>query len=174
MVPGGIAVSAGVLGRRNHPDKCAPKADGCLTAGNRDKEARMTQLASERWEQIANSGEFDLLDDLLTDDVVFESPIVHTPQLGRAITRAYLIAAVQVLKSPQSRFVNRWFGERSAVLELETEIDGVKINAVDIISWNLEGRINRFKVMVRPLKAINALHQAMGRQLATSGATSSV
>ena len=130
----------------------------------------MTQLASERWEQIAESADFDLLDDLLADDVVFESPIVHTPQVGHAITKAYLVAAVQVLKSPESRFVNRWFGEQSAVLELETRIDGVTINGVDIISWNSEGRINHFKVMIRPLKAINALHQAMGRQLATSGA----
>lgn len=132
----------------------------------------MTQLASERWEHIAESGEFDLLDDLLADDVVFYSPIVHTPQVGRAITKAYLIAAVKVLKSPQSLFVNRWFGEQSAVLELETEIDGLTVNVVDIIGWNSEGRINRFKVMVRPLKAINALHRAMGRQLATSGARS--
>jgi hypothetical protein len=130
----------------------------------------MTQLASERWEQIAEGADFDLLDDLLADDVVFESPIVHTPQVGRAITKAYLIAAVRVLKRPESSFVNRWFGEQSAVLELETRIDGVTINGVDIISWNSEGRINHFKVMIRPLKAINALHKAMGRQLATSGA----
>jgi hypothetical protein len=132
----------------------------------------MTRLPSERWEHIAESGDFDLLDQLLADDVVFESPIVHTPQVGRAITKAYLVAAVQVLKSPESRFVNRWFGEQSAVLELETRIDGLTINAVDIIGWNAEGRINHFKVMVRPLKAINALHQAMGRQLAASGAKS--
>jgi SnoaL-like protein len=132
----------------------------------------MTQLASDRWEHIAENADFDLLDDLLADDVVFHSPIVHTPQVGRAITKAYLIAAVKVLRSPQSRFVNRWLGEQSAVLEFETEIDGLTVNAVDIIGWNSEGRINRFKVMVRPLKAINALHQAMGRQLATSGAPS--
>lgn len=132
----------------------------------------MTQIASERWEHIAETGDFDLLDELLADDVVFYSPIVHTPQIGRAITKAYLIAAVQVLIGPQSRFVNRWFAERSAVLELESQIDGVFVNAVDIISWNPEGRITHFKVMVRPLKAINALHQAMGRQLAANGAKS--
>src|SRR5262245_23275894 len=129
-------------------------------------------LAIERWESVASKRDFALLDQLLADDVVFESPIVHTPQVGRAITTRYLIGAVQVLGGPEARFVRQWFAEQSAVLELETEIDGVKINAVDIISWNSEDRINHFKVMVRPLKAINAVHQAMGRQLATSGATS--
>jgi SnoaL-like domain len=128
----------------------------------------MTVRPSERWEQIAESGDFDRLDELLADDVVFESPVVHTPQLGRAITKTYLIAAVRVLKTPNFRWVNRWFAEHSAVLELVTEIDGVIINAVDIIEWNAQGRITHFKVMVRPLKAINALHQAMGRQLAAS------
>ena len=134
----------------------------------------MTQRPSELWEHIAKSGDFDLLDQLLADDVVFESPIVHTPQVGRAVTKAYLGAAVQVLNGPEFRWVDRWFGEQSAVLELETRIDGLTVNGVDIISWNSESRITRFKVMIRPLKAINALHQAMGRQLAKSGAISSV
>lgn len=126
----------------------------------------MTPLASERWEQIAESGDFGLLDQLLADDVVFESPIVHTPQVGRAITKAYLVAAVHVLKGPEFRWVNRWFGEQSAVLELETRIDGLTVNGVDIIKWNSEGRINHFKVMVRPLKAVNLLHRLMGEHLA--------
>src|SRR6516162_9580936 len=121
----------------------------------------MIPQAIERWEQIAASGDFEQLDDLLASDVIFESPVVHTPQVGRAITKAYLVAAVKVLGGPESRFVNRWFGEQSAVLELVTRIDGLTINAVDIIGWNSEGRITHFKVMVRPLKAINALHQAM-------------
>ena len=125
-------------------------------------------LAIERWESVASKRDFALLDQLLADDVDFESPIVHTPQVGRAITTRYLIGAVQVLGGPQARFVRRWFAEESAVLELETEIDGVKINAVDIISWNSEDQINHFKVMVRPLKAINVLHQAMDQLLAAS------
>jgi hypothetical protein len=132
----------------------------------------MTLLPSERWEKIAESRDFDSLDQLLADDMVFESPIVHTPQLGRAITKRYLIAAVHVLNSPEFRWVYRWFAEQAAVLEFETLIDGLTINGVDIIGWNSEARINRFKVMVRPLKAINALHQAMARELAASGATS--
>jgi len=73
-----------------------------------------------------------------------------------------------VLGGPQARFVRRWFAEDSAVLEIETEIDGVKINAVDIIGWNSKDQINHFKVMVRPLKAINVLHQAMAQILAAT------
>jgi hypothetical protein len=139
----------------------------------KDRETEMTLLTSERWEQIAKSRDFDLLDDLLADDIVFESPIVHTPQVGRRIAKMYLIGAVQVLGGPEARFIGRWFAERSAVLELETRVDGLVVNAVDIIRWNSEGRINHFKVMVRPLKAINALHQLMGKQLAAAGAAAS-
>jgi hypothetical protein len=132
----------------------------------------MTPPAIERWEHVAKSRDLELLDRLLADDVVFESPVVHTPQVGRAITRAYLVAALQVLNSAEFRYVGRWFGEQSAVLEFETRIDGLMVNGIDIISWNSDDRINRFKVMIRPLKAINAVHQAMGRQLAASGAKS--
>ena len=123
----------------------------------------------ERWEHVVKSRDLDLLDQLLADDVVFESPVVHTPQVGRAITRAYLSAALQVLNSPEFRYIRCWLGEQSAVLEFETRLAGLTINGVDIINWNSEDRINCFKVMIRPLKAINAVHQAMGQQLAASG-----
>jgi hypothetical protein len=129
----------------------------------------MTPLAIERWEHVVKSRDLDLLDQLLADDVVFESPVVHSPQVGRAITKAYLVAALQVLVSPEFRYVGYWLGEQSAVLKFETRLAGLTINGVDIIGWNSEDRINRFKVMIRPLKAINAVHQAMGQQLAASG-----
>jgi hypothetical protein len=92
----------------------------------------------ERWEHVVKSRDLDLLDQLLADDVVFESPVVHTPQVGRAITRAYLSAALQVLNSPEFRYIRRWLGEQSAVLEFETRLAGLTINGVDII--NLEFR----------------------------------
>lgn len=126
----------------------------------------MLPVAIERWEYIAKTGDFEPLKELLASDVVFESPIVHTPQIGRDLTRKYLIGAVRALRGPDSQFIHRWIDGHSAVLELEAQIEGVKINAVDIISWNADDRINHFKVMVRPLKAINVLHQAMGQMLA--------
>jgi len=117
------------------------------------------------WHAVVQQRDMALLATLLADDVVFHSPVVHTPQRGRAITTLYLQAAMQVLNTPAFHYVRRITGPRDALLEFVTEIDGVQINGVDLIHWNDEGRIVDFKVMVRPLKAINALHQKMGELL---------
>ena len=123
----------------------------------------------ERWHAIAESRDVHGLGELLADDAVFESPVVHTPQVGKAITQKYLTAAMHVLNNGSFTYVNEWYGETSAVLEFQCNCDGVLINGVDIIHWNAEGKISRFKVMVRPLKAINALHEMMGKMLQRAG-----
>lgn len=82
-----------------------------------------------------------LLDALLDDDVVFESPVVHTPQAGKAVTTGYLRAAAAVLGNATFRYLNEWRADRSAVLEFACEIDGIVINGIDIITWNAAGRI---------------------------------
>ena len=126
----------------------------------------MYPKAIERWREIAKSRDAAGLDELLADDVVFTSPVVHTPQRGKAITTKYLAAATMVLGGENFRYIGQWLAKDSAVLEFVTRVDGVEIDGVDIIGWNAEGRIDCFKVMVRPLKAINALHQMMGAKLA--------
>jgi hypothetical protein len=103
--------------------------------------------------------------DLLHPDAVFESPVVHTPQRGRDIAFKYLSSAEKVLGGPGFAYVGEWRGDGSAVLEFEKEIEGIRINGVDIITFADDGRITHFKVMVRPLKAINLLHRLMGEQL---------
>lgn len=102
---------------------------------------------------------------LLAEDVTFLSPVVHTPQRGREITTAYLLAAEQVLGNEHFRYVREIDGGDTAVLEFTTVIDGIEINGIDMITWNDEGKIIEFKVMVRPLKAINTVHAAMGKML---------
>jgi len=100
-------------------------------------------------------------------DAVFESPVVHTPQRGREITFKYLASAGKVLGGPGFKYVGEWRGDNGAVLEFENEIEGIRINGVDIITFSDDGKlITHFKVMVRPLKAINLLHRLMGEQLA--------
>lgn len=124
--------------------------------------------AIAKWHAYMESGDPQVLSALLDDDVVFESPVVYTPQRGKEITFKYLMAAAKVLGGPEFTYLNEWKADDSDILEFQTRIDGISINGVDMIWWNAAGRIIRFKVMVRPLKAINLLHQMMGAQL-TSG-----
>jgi len=119
----------------------------------------------ERWHAIVRSRDARDLNNLLADDVVFESPVVHTPQLGKAITIKYLAAAMQVLNNDSFSYLNQWFNPNSAVLEFQSTCDGIVVNGVDMITWNAAGQITHFKVMVRPLKAINKLHEMMGQML---------
>ena len=122
-----------------------------------------------RWHQIARAKDTAGLDAILADDAVFESPVVHTPQLGKAITFKYLHAALHVLNNDSFTYLNQWHSERSAVLEFQSTIEGIVVNGVDIIRWNDAGLITHFKVMVRPLKAVNKLHEMMGRMLRPAG-----
>ncbi len=117
------------------------------------------------WHDVVTSRSTDQLSALLADDVVFHSPVVHTPQRGKAITTLYLTGAMHVLNNATFRYVREIRGERDALLEFVTEVDGLTINGVDLIRWDDAGRIVDFKVMVRPLKAIHLLHQKMGEML---------
>ena len=121
--------------------------------------------AIARWHQLVAARDLSGLEDLLADEVIFQSPAVHTPQVGKAVTRRYLEAAQHVLMNDSFRYVGEWFGETSAVLEFETMIDGLQLNGVDMIHWDESDRIVRFKVMVRPFKALQALIPLMARQL---------
>ena len=117
------------------------------------------------WHELLRQRNAAGLDGLLADDAVFHSPVVHTPQQGKAITRAYLAAAFQVFGNPSFRYVREIVGAHDAVLEFVTEIDGITVNGVDLIRWNDAGKIVDFKVMLRPLKAVNLIHQKMGEML---------
>ena len=108
----------------------------------------------------------DALGAILHDDVVFQSPIVHTPQRGKAITMMYLGAAGQTLGGDDFRYVRIFDCGDKAVLEFETEMDGVHVNGIDMIEWDEAGLITDFKVMVRPLKAIETVHASMKAMLA--------
>jgi SnoaL-like domain len=126
----------------------------------------MIMTALDKWYDYVKSHDRATLWDVLHPDAVFESPVVHTPQRGRDVMFKYLSSAVKVLGGPSFAFVGEWRSDTGAVAEFEGEIDGVRINGVDIITVGDDGRITRFKVMVRPLQAVNLLHRFMGEQLA--------
>lgn len=127
------------------------------------------QDAIKTWHQIVQSRNPKLLSALLAEEVVFHSPVVHTPQVGKAITTQYLAAALQVFGHESFRYVRELVSERDAVLEFQLELDGISINGVDMIRCNDEGSIIEFKVMLRPLKGVNLIHQKMGEMLLRLG-----
>lgn len=106
-----------------------------------------------------------LLSDLLADDAVFHSPVVHTPQVGKPIVMAYLVAASHTLGNDSFHYVRELVDGDEMMLEFVTVMDGITVNGVDIIRFNEDGKISDFKVMVRPLKAINKVWEMMAAQL---------
>ncbi len=129
----------------------------------------MTNPGLERWHSYIKAPDKKTLWEMLHPDAVFESPVVHTPQRGRDIVFKYLASADKVLGGAGFAYVGEWQAANSVVLEFTNVIDGIAIDGIDMITWNDEGLITHFKVMVRPLKAVNMLHRMMGEMLAQAG-----
>ena len=122
-----------------------------------------------RWHDIVRSGDPSGLAEILAEDCVFWSPVVHRPQAGRDLTQLYLTGAMSVFND-SFRYVKEVEAAPHAVLEFVCDFDGITINGVDIITVNPEGLIIEFKVMVRPLKGVNLLHAKMAAMLETLSA----
>jgi len=112
------------------------------------------------WHHYTQTRDFSSLDEFLHNDVVFYSPVVFTPQKGKKITSAYLTAASQSLAN-EFTYVKEIVTERYVVLEFECKIDGKYVNGIDLMTFDEEGKCTEFRVMVRPLQAVNAIHQSM-------------
>jgi ketosteroid isomerase-like protein len=125
----------------------------------------MSDNPLERWHQIVMAQDIAALDDFLADEVVFHSPILHTPQRGKQLVTRYLSAALRVFFNPSVRVLRKIVVSSDGMFEFETQIDGITVNVVDIMSWDDAGRIVEFKVLVRPLKAIQLTQQRMAAML---------
>ncbi len=122
----------------------------------------------QRWIEIIETGRTDELHDLLSEDAVFYSPAVFTPQQGRAKAVTYLAAAAKLFADTGFQYVERWYAERSAVLEFVADVKGIHVNGIDMIHWNDDGKITSVKVMLRPIKALQAVIPEMGKLLQRS------
>jgi hypothetical protein len=129
------------------------------------------ELGRQKWHDYFSGGkDGDKLLALLADDAVFHSPVVHTPQAGKAKVFAYLDAAGHVLgDEPSFTYVREIVDGDHLMMEFTALIDGIHINGIDLITFNDEGLVKDFKVMVRPLKAVNMLWEKMGAQLSKAG-----
>ncbi len=119
----------------------------------------------QQWHTVVETKNVDLLDDILADDAKLYSPVVHTVQEGKQITKMYLMGAAMTLGNDSFKYVREVYDDGFALLEFETELNGIFVNGIDMISWNSENKITDFKVMIRPLKAVNAVHQVMKEAL---------
>ena len=115
----------------------------------------------ENWHQLIKTGDPEQLNDLLADEVVFHSPVMHKPQAGKPLVKMYLTAAFHVLLPNQFKYLRQVLDGNQAVLEFQAEIDGLMINGVDMIECNDIGQITDFKVMLRPLKALSLVQEKM-------------
>jgi hypothetical protein len=130
----------------------------------------MIEQVVEKWERFLAGDLPEGLEGLLADDVVFYSPVVFTPQRGKDVTTLYLQAAARTLPGAGDqafRYTKQVLAGDVAVLEFETSLDGKHVNGVDIIRCDGAGRIVEFRVMIRPLQAINAVHEAMRATLSS-------
>ncbi|MED5433156.1 MAG: nuclear transport factor 2 family protein [Pseudomonadota bacterium] len=117
------------------------------------------------WHDVVKSKSSDQLQQLVADDAVFHSPLVHTPQAGKPLTVAYLTAAMHVLANDSFHYVREVSEGSHSILEFALELEGIAVNGVDMITWNDEGRIIDFKVMIRPYKAIETVRTRMAAML---------
>ena len=118
-----------------------------------------------KWHEVVSTKNYQLLEEILDDNVIFYSPVVFAPQKGKEITKIYLSAAAEVFEGNSFSYVRELIKDNEAALEFKLELDEIKVNGVDLITWNHEKRITEFKVFIRPLQAVNALHQKMGAML---------
>jgi len=113
------------------------------------------------WHKVMKNYELDDLDNILSEDVVFFSPVVFKAMNGKEITKMYLSAAGKSFNLEKFQYTNEIHDGMYSILEFETYIDDISVNGVDMIEWDEDGKIVNFKVMVRPLKAVQKVQQKM-------------
>ena len=130
-----------------------------------------THQGLAEWHELATEPDPDRLAKLVAEHAVFHSPVVHSPQEGRALVVMYLSAAAATLGQGQFRYVRELVDGANAMLEFICVLDGIQVNGVDIITFDDAGKIIDFKVMIRPIKAVNKVWEMMAAQLQRGHAT---
>lgn len=117
------------------------------------------------WHRLVATRDPSGISAMLSDEIVFHSPVVFRPQRGRVAATRYLTAAFSILLDRSFRYVRETTAASEAMLEFKVEIDGISVNGVDMIKVDGAGKIVEFKVMIRPLQAINLVRRKMAAEL---------
>ena len=123
------------------------------------------EVGLKRWHEVVESRDPSLLPGIIAEDAVFRSPAVHTPQEGRDLVAAYLAGALVVL-GPELTYHDEWARDHDAVLRFTTTVDGLQVEGVDLVTWDDDGQIVGFTVMIRPFRALEAVISGMRAELA--------
>ncbi len=118
-----------------------------------------------KWHDVVKNRDYNLLTEILHNDVIFYSPVVYSPQRGKDITLKYLAAASEVFNSSNFQYIKEINNQNFASLEFTLTIDDTEINGIDLISWDDTGLITEFKVFIRPLQGVNLIHKLMQQML---------
>jgi len=114
-----------------------------------------------KWHEVVKNRDYNLLESILADDIIFYSPVVYTPQKGKQLAVQYLMAASEVFNSSSFKYDKEVIGNSNASLEFSLTLNSTDINGIDLISWDASGKINEFKVFIRPLQGVNMIHKLM-------------
>jgi hypothetical protein len=124
--------------------------------------------ALNAWHDLVRNKDAGALNDLIAEDAVFYSPVMHTPQAGKKLVIGYLTAAAQVFLNDSFHYLRELIGTNEAMLEFKVVIDDIEVNGIDHIQWNDDNQIVSFKVWLRPLKGIQIIQQTMAAQAGLS------
>lgn len=103
----------------------------------------------------------DQLTDIVAADAVLHSPFAHAPQTGRDKVVLHLVAAGRVLAGSDFTYVRELVDGSEAFLAFEAVVEGLPLAGIDLIRFDLEGRIAEVSTTMRPLKAIEVLWRKM-------------
>jgi hypothetical protein len=119
----------------------------------------------QQWHAMINTADLKGLPGLLDANVVFRSPMAHTPYPGAAVVSMILNTVFQVFEEFKYHRELATADGLNVVLEFSATVSGKELKGIDMIRFNEQGKMVEFEVMVRPLSGLQALGEQMGQRL---------
>jgi ketosteroid isomerase-like protein len=120
----------------------------------------------KQWHAMVARRDLAALPELLAPDVVFRSPMAHTPYPGAQAASLILGTVINVFEGFTYHRELASADGLSVVLEFSATVHGKELKGIDMIRFDEQGRMVEFEVMVRPLSGLQALGDEMGKRLA--------
>lgn len=126
-----------------------------------------TKESLEKWHKMLGSGDLNILDELLADDIVFHSPVAYKPYPGKQVVTFILTNVIQIFENFTYHREFYTEDQQCVVLEFSANIGEKLLKGIDMIRFNEQGKIVDFEVMIRPQSGLEALAMQMGKRMET-------